>query len=42
MINKIIEELNPKKSTGLEKISPKMVKISASTINSHFTNIMMM
>jgi len=38
-INKIIRELDPKKATGLDKIPPKIVKITADVIDSHMTNI---
>ena len=38
-INKIIRELGPKKTTGLDKISPKIVKMSANIIDSHLANI---
>ena len=35
-INKIIKELDPKKATGLDKIPPKVVKMSANdAIDSH-------
>ena len=38
-INKIIKELDPKKATGLDKIPPKIVKMSANVIDSHSANI---
>ena len=38
-INKIIKELDPKKATGLDKIPPKIVKMSANIIDSHLANI---
>lgn len=38
-IKKIIKELGPKKATGLEKIPPKLVKMSADVIDSHLANI---
>ena len=38
-INKIIENINPKKATGPDKIPPKMVKLSANIIDSHLMNI---
>ena len=38
-INKIIKELDPKKATGIDKIPPKIVKISANVIDSHLANI---
>ena len=38
-INKIIKGLNPKKATGPDKISVKTVKLAASVIDSHLTNI---
>ena len=38
-INKIIKELDPKKATGLHKIPPKIVKMSANVIDSHSANI---
>ena len=38
-INKIIKELDPKKATSLDKIPPKIVKISANAIDSHLANI---
>ena len=38
-INKIIKELDPKKATGLDKIPPKIVKMSANVIDSHLANI---
>ena len=38
-INKIIKGLNPKKATGLDKIPVKIVKLVASVIDSHLTNI---
>ena len=34
-INKIIKELDPKKATGLYKIPPKVVEMSANAIDSH-------
>ena len=38
-INKIIKELDPKKATGLDKIPPKIVKMSANVIGSNLANI---
>ena len=38
-INKIIKELDPKKATDLDKIPPKIVKMSANVIDSHLANI---
>ena len=38
-INKIIKGLNPKKATGPDKIPVKIVKLAASVIDSHLTNI---
>ena len=38
-INKIIKELDPRKATGLDKILPKIVKMSANVIDSHLANI---
>ena len=38
-INKFINEINPKKATGPDKIPPKIVKLSANIIDSHLTNI---
>ena len=38
-INKIIKELDPKKAIGLNKIPPKIVKMSANVIDSHLVNI---
>ena len=38
-INKIIKELGPKKATGLDKIPPKIVKMSANVIDSRSANI---
>ena len=38
-INKIIKSINPKKATGPDKIPPKIVKLSANVIDSHYTNI---
>ena len=38
-MNKIIKELDPKKATGLDKITPKIVKMSACVIDSHLANI---
>ena len=40
-INKIIKGLNPKKATGPDKIPVKIVKLAASVIDSHLTNIIM-
>ena len=37
-INKIIKGLDPKKATGLDKIPPKIVKMSANGIDSYLTN----
>ena len=37
--NKIIKVLDPKKATGLDKIPPKIVKMSAHIIDSHLANI---
>ena len=34
-INKIIKELDPKKATALDKITPKIVRMSANVIGSH-------
>ena len=39
-INKIIKNINPKKSTGPDKIPPKIVRLSANMIDSHLMNIM--
>ena len=38
-INKIIKGLSPKKATGPDKILAKIVKLAASVIDSHLTNI---
>ena len=38
-INKIIKKLNPNKATGLYKIPPKTVILSANIIDSHLANI---
>ena len=38
-INKIIEDINPKEATGPDKIPPKIIKLSANTTDSHFTNL---
>ena len=38
-INRIIKGINPKKATGPDKIPPKIVKLSANVVDSHFTNI---
>ena len=38
-INKIIKELDPKKATGLNKIPPKIVEMSANVTDSHLANI---
>ena len=38
-INKIIKNINPKKATGPDKIPPKIVRLSASIIDSHLINI---
>ena len=38
-INKIIKESDPKKATGLDKIPPKIVKLSANVIDSRLGNI---
>ena len=38
-INKIIKHLNPKKTTGLDKIPVKIVKLAANITDSHLTNI---
>ena len=38
-INKIIKSINPKKATGPDKISPKIVKLSVNIIDSHLMNI---
>ena len=38
-INKIIKRANPKKATCLDRIPPKIVKLSANIINSHLMNI---
>ena len=38
-INKIIKELDSKKATGLHKIPPKIVKMSANVKDSHLGNI---
>ena len=40
-INKIIKSLNLKKATGPDKIPVKIVKLAASVIDSHLTNIIM-
>ena len=38
-INKIIKDINPKKATGLDKTPPKIIKLSANIVDSHFTSI---
>ena len=38
-INKIIKSINPQKATGPDKIPPKIVKLSADIVDSHFTNL---
>ena len=38
-INKIIKHLNPKKTTGHDKIPVKIVKLAANITDSHLTNI---
>ena len=38
-INKIKKEVNAKKTTGPDKIPPKIVRLSANIIDSHLTNI---
>ena len=38
-INKILKELDPKKATYLDKILPKIAKMSANVIDSHLANI---
>ena len=38
-INKIIKNINPKKATGPDKIPPKIVRLSVSTIDPHLMNI---
>ena len=38
-INKIIKELDPKKATGLDKIPPKIAKMSANVIDSPLANV---
>ena len=38
-INKTINNVNPKKATGPDKIPPKIVKLSANIIDSHLMNI---
>ena len=38
-VNKILRKVNSKKATWLDKIPPKIVKMSANIINSHLTNI---
>ena len=38
-INKIIKDANAKKSTGPDKVPPKIVRLSANIIDSHLTNI---
>ena len=38
-INKIIKNLNPKKATGPDKISVKIVKLAANITDLHLTNI---
>ena len=38
-INKILKELDPEKATGLDKIPPKIVKMSANVIESLSANI---
>ena len=40
-INKIIKGLNPKNTTGPDKIPEKFVKLAASVIGSHLTDIIM-
>ena len=38
-LNKIIEDMNPKKATESDKISVKIVKLATSVNDSHQTNI---
>ena len=38
-INKIIKIINQEKATICDKIPPKIIKLSANIIDSHFTNI---
>ena len=38
-IKKIIKGFNPKKAAGLDKVPVKIVKLAASVIDSHLTNI---
>ena len=37
--NNILRNINSRKATGPDKISPKIVKMSANVIDSHLTNI---
>ena len=39
LINKIIKDFNPKKAAGPDKIPIKIVKLAASVIDSHLTDI---
>ena len=39
-INRIMKSLNSKKSTGLDKIPPKLVKLAANIIDCHICNIL--
>ena len=36
-VNKVLRNINSRKATGLDKIPPKIVKMSANTIDSHLT-----
>ena len=38
-VNKILRNINSRKTTGPDKIPPKIVKMSANIIDSHLTNI---
>ena len=38
-VNKILRNMNSRKATGLDKIPPKIVKMSANIVDSHLTNI---
>ena len=38
-VNKILKGLNPKKSTGSDKVTAKVVKLVANIIDSHLTHI---
>ena len=38
-VNKILRNINSRKTTGPDKLPPKIVKMSANIIDSHLTNI---